>query len=291
MTTRILWLHVGIPKTSTTSFQSWMREHAAEIERSGLSYPPLFGQGNDKHNFLVGALRRDKELSVLKQLLETTEAPNLLLSDEGLSNHLDDFDPASIERFRQLTENWAVKILLLSRDGKSWTRSYHKQCVLNPDNGASPLWGTHMTVAEISSHPRIERLLETDSLAADLQTAFGAERVHHFQYEDPNWFEACLNVLGVNMAGELPQSNKSLPDWAIEVLRRVNAMTSNQNIRKGWKMALQSYLSSNHTILTNLSSEQEVVVEQGSLVAIKAALTHFPTAMQNDVGQFLEQID
>jgi len=292
MTARTLWLHVGIPKTSTTSFQSWMRAHAAEIERYGLSYPPLFGQGNDKHNFLVGALRHDKALGALEQLLDTTDAPNLLLSDEGLSNHLDDFDPAALDKFRQLTENWIVKILILSREAKSWTRSYHKQCVLNPDNGASPVWGTSLTVEDLSTHPRIRRLLETETLAADLQTAFGAAHVHHYQYEDPSWFGACLKVLGIDMSEEvkLLRSNQSLPDWAIEVLRRVNGLTSDQNMRDSWKRALQLYLSSNHTILTNLSSDQEVRIEARILMEIKAAFRDNPTEMQDDIDPFLAQL-
>lgn len=293
MTARTLWLHVGIPKTSTTSFQSWMRANAAEIERFDLSYPPLFGQGNDKHNFLVGALRRDKELGALKQLLDTTETPDILLSDEGLSNHLDDFDPASLERFRALTENWVVKILLMSRDPQSWTRSYHKQCVLNPDNGASPLWGTAQTVEEISTHPRIRRLLNSDALAVDLQTAFGAQKVHQFKYEDPTWFTTCLNLLGIHPVdgAELPQSNRSLPDWAIEVLRRINAMTSDQGIRNGWKLALQAYLSSNHTILTNLSEESDAGIDNDSLIEVQSSFDSFPPHMQGTVTAFLKHLN
>ena len=48
MTTRTLWLHVGIPKTSTTSYQSWMRAQAGALEHAGLLYPDHFGAGNDK---------------------------------------------------------------------------------------------------------------------------------------------------------------------------------------------------------------------------------------------------
>jgi len=292
MTERILWLHVGIPKTSTTSFQSWMRENAAELLKFRLSYPPLFGQGNDKHNFLVGALRQNKELHALKQLLENTNSQHVLLSDEGLSNHLDDFDPNALERFRQLTENWTVKIILMSREAESWTRSYHKQCVLNPDNGASPLWGTSDTVEEISSHPRIIRLLDRDSLAADLQRAFGAQEVHHFEHEDPNWFQTCLDLFGVKIidGAELPRSNQSLPDWAIEVLRRVNTSTGNQALRNSWKIALQDFLSTNHTILTNLSSATEATINPESLSEIKSTLSLFPIEMQQDVQAFLNQI-
>lgn len=258
-----LWIHVGLPKTSTTSYQSWMRSNTALLEKSGLHYPDQFGAGNDKHNFLVGNLRHNANLPILEGILSKANSTQLLLSDEGLTNHLDDFRPEALERFRDLTQNWAVKVILVTRESGNWTRSYHKQCVLNPNNGASPLWGTSLTCDEISAHPRIKRLVSHASLAKDLKTAFGAESVNQFNYENPKWFLSSLNLMGVklNETVTLPRSNQSLPDWSIELLRKINGHTNQTDIRNQWKMALQNFLGSDHTILTNLGNSKQRVDE------------------------------
>jgi len=289
---KTLWLHVGIPKTSTTAFQAWMRDHSDALKKRGLIYPPLFGAGNDKHNFLVGDLRRGSDLGTLEALLSETHAPSILLSDEGLSNHLDDFDAEALARFQNLTRDIEVKIILVTREAESWIRSYHKQCVLNPNNGASPLWGTGLSVSEISSHPRIERLLDTKKLAQDLATAFGAADVHKFEYENENWFQTSLKTMGVTMsdAAFLPQTNQSLPDWAIEILRRVNLLTEDRSDRTAWKRALQAYLQTNHTILTNLLDGKTVSVDQDSLSKISADISSIHPQLRKDALEFLNAL-
>ena len=292
MTTRTLWLHVGIPKTSTTSYQSWMRAQAGALEHAGLLYPDHFGAGNDKHNFLVGNLRHKPDLPILERVLSDCHTPQMLLSDEGLTNHLDDFNPDALGRFRELTQGWTVKIILVTRDAESWTHSYHKQCVLNPNNGASPLWGTQMTSDQIKDHPRIKRLVDHDSLSIDLQTAFGAARVHQFKFEDPDWFRASLDLIGVKFekAASLPRSNQSLPDWSIELLRRVNSATDDTDIRNQWKMALQSYLGTNHTILTNLSGAK-AELDMNVYKNLTSNQDSFPSSEKSNADQFLDFIN
>ncbi len=292
MTRRTLWLHVGIPKTSTTSYQSWMHSQANALETAGLLYPDQFGAGNDKHNFLVGNLRHRPDLPILERVLSACHTPQMLLSDEGLTNHLDDFNSDALGRFRDLTRDWVVHIILVTREAESWTRSYHKQCVLNPNNGASPLWGTKLTCEEIKAHPRIRRLVDQDGLARDLKTGFGAERVHQFKFEDPTWFNASLDLLGLGLEKDvtLPNSNQSLPDWSIELLRRVNSYTDDTDIRNQWKMALQNYLGTNHTILTNLSgakAELDMNVYQ-NLISNQDS---FPSSEKSNADQFLDFIN
>ncbi len=288
MINRTLWLHVGIPKTSTTAYQSWMRKNAGLLKTSGVVYPDRFGADNDKHNFLVRELRHSPNLEAFEQCLADCHTPNMLLSDEGLTNHLDDFKDESLQRFRELTKDWNVKIILVTRNAASWTRSYHKQCVLNPHNGASPLWGTALTCEEIKDHPRIKRLVDHDGLARDLKIAFGAEFVYPFIYEDTSWFHASLDIMRVNFdsSAKLPHSNQSLPDWSIELLRRVNSYTDLTEIRNQWKIALQSYLGTNHTILTNLTKGSQKF-DRRTIEFIKSIQHEFLPAHSESVEEFL----
>lgn len=274
-TKRKLWLHVGLPKTATTAFQSWMRHHSDELLKQGISYPPHYGAGNDKHNFLVGALRQNRTLDQLESvLLEAAKVDSILLSDEGLTNHLDDFHEDALAAFRALTQDWDVHVILVTRDANAWLRSYHKQCVLNPNNGASPLWGTSLAASEAADHPRIRRLLAIDELVDDLAAAFGAKEMHRFDFDSEDWFAACLQMISVDSEGsvELPRTNQSLPDWAIEVLRLVNAATASQKIRNAWKLALQNHLKTDHTILTNLSDAVETSLDEAIYESVASAI-------------------
>ena len=149
-----------------------------------------------------------------------------------------------------------------------------------------------MTSNQIKDHPRIKRLVDHDSLSIDLQTAFGAARVHQFKFEDPDWFRASLDLIGVKFEkpASLPRSNQSLPDWSIELLRRVNSYTDDTDIRNQWKMALQSYLGTNHTILTNLSgakAELDMNVYQ-NLISNQDS---FPSSEKSNADQFLDFIN
>ncbi len=287
-----LWLHVGLPKTATTAFQSWMRSNTDDLAEQGVLYPALFGSGGDKHNFIVSWLRNNRNFKRLGKILGASKGDAVLLSNEGLSNHFDDFDGDALSKFREVTQGWDVQIILVTRDAESWVRSYHKQCVLNPNNGGSPLWGTSMTVDEMAKHPRVRRFLENDTFAHDLKCAFGASQVHRFKYEDIDWFQACLSKMGVSMsmAVILPQSNQSLPDWAIEVLRHVNSVTDDMSIRNGWKLSLQNHLSSNHTILTNLSKAGEVPINQNRLLNISFNIDEFEEGFRPAVTRFLDTL-
>ena len=84
--------------------------------------------------------------------------------------------------------------------------------------------------------------------------------------------------------------DQSLPDWSIELLRRVNSYTDDTHIRNQWKMALQSYLGTNHTILTNLSgakAELDINVYQ-NLISNQDS---FPSSEKSNADQFLDFIN
>ncbi len=286
---RKLWLHVGLPKTATTAVQAWMRENAEDLLSTGVLYPPLLGASNDKHDFLVRDLLYAPDLTQLRRLLEQTSASTLLLSDEGLTNHLEDFDDLALAQFRALTPTWEVGIILVTRESSSWVHSYHKQCVLNPKNGASPLWGTSMTSSETATHPRVSRLLNTPQLILDLQSSFGASDIRTFQFEVPGWFDSFLGVLGAEglVPAKLPPTNRSLPDWAVEVLRRVNDLTPEPYVRNGWREAVQSHLRTDHTVLANLPVSKWSPANDETYGILEQSLGTFPSHQRIAVGDFM----
>ncbi|WP_242110300.1 hypothetical protein [Luteimonas aquatica] len=234
-----------MPKTATSALQRWLHRNALLLASAGACYPDGAHLRGDKHQFLVGELRRGG--TTLARLLPRLRHTTAIFSAEGLSNHFYDFDPAALRRFRQDTAGIDIEILMVTREREAWLRSYHKQCVVNPGNGASDLWGTALTAAQIADHPRIRRLTDARQLGEDLLRGFGARRLHRLRFEE-DWFAATLALLGLDAATAppLPRANDSLPDWAVEVLRRLNGIAAPERHKDYWKSALAAFLGSNH---------------------------------------------
>jgi hypothetical protein len=244
---RELILHVGLPKTGTTALQKWFYDHRHALASLGLFYPDLHPIGEYKHAFLVPALRSN-QLEQLRKLLLQNDSPVIFLSNEGLSNHFYDFDSEALASFREMTAGFKKKVILVTRQAGPWLKSYHKQCVINPDNGASELWGTSLLREELVAHPRIRNLMDHARLTHDMMAGYAAERVIHLEYED-DWFASILEHLGISSRafGPLPRVNDSMPDWAIEVMRCLNKQKLKAEDNTAWKSALQHHLASSNT--------------------------------------------
>jgi len=245
-----LVLHAGLPKTATSALQLWLRRNRSSLHKVGIDYPDRHPVGGNKHSFVVNALRTG-DLSELANVIADRSCDTILLSDEGLSNHFHDFSRATLAEFREKTSRIEKEIILVTREPAAWLRSYHKQCVINPDNGASDLWGTSLRQEDIRNHPRIRRLTDHDRLLSDMVLGFGAGSARRLSFEN-DWFGSLINILGLS---SLPLArpekiNESIPDWAIELMRQINLRNLPGDQRRPWKAVLQKYTGSSHSILT-----------------------------------------
>ena len=130
----------------------------ALLFEQGINYPePDKDLADPKHQFLVSALQTN-DLARLRRILEENQSDSVLLSTEGLTNHLYDFDAGALQTFRDLTLDYEVVIFIVVREKEPWLRSYYKQLVLNPPiveyNYATPL-----RYAAFCELPRVCRLL------------------------------------------------------------------------------------------------------------------------------------
>jgi len=235
-----LLLHAGLPKTGTKALQAWLFEHQQELAATGISYAPQLVDPAKKHAFLVRELRTGPLDRTRIALADA--APTVVLSNEGLSNHVDDFRPELLAEFRALSQARSITVLAVTRERDTWLRSYYNQCVLNPPNGASELWGTSLRFDEYVHQPRVLRLLDHRALLDTMTRAYGAARTIWLRYES-NWFEAILEELGVPSLGSLPprRTNESLPDWAIEFVRQLNERATPEPERMAWQTRLERF--------------------------------------------------
>ncbi|PWV99114.1 hypothetical protein DFR52_104406 [Hoeflea marina] len=247
---RKLLLHVGLPKTGTSALQAWLRANAHTLRPHGIDYPDAFAEGEDKHQFLVGALRSGT-FDTLGSVLAGSTSPTVILSSEGLSNHLDDFSDSHLARFRDCAAGFDTEILLITRARLPWLRSYYRQCIVNPANGASDLWATTLEFDDFSAHPRARRLTDHAGLTDGMKAAYAAGSVIRLAYED-DWFAGLKAALGLAGAAlpPLPRNNDSVPDWVVLLMLEVNRSHAPETVRRAWRAALQAHLGTSHSVFT-----------------------------------------
>lgn len=226
MADQILLLHVGLPKTGTTSLQKWCDANREALSLCSVDYPPADpDESARKHQFVVRELMSGT-LRCTESLLQAADpAKKLLLSTEGLTNHLYDFPEASLTRFREIVAGWDVRILLVVRDEESWTKSYHKQLVFNPPHGDFG-YATALPLGEFSQLPRVRRLLDHASLSRDLHTHLGARSVTVQRFED-DWFNGFRAWVGLDPGRVWPalgHEHASCSDDVVEIVRLINRM-------------------------------------------------------------------
>lgn len=186
-----------------------------------------------KHQELVGAMLKGK-FAALDELLSMRRPNSLMfLSAEGLSGHLDRGEARSdwLSSVQERLSSFDVEIFLMTREKNQWLRSYYQQTVRNPPNSEMG-YATGETLQSFSCRPRIQALLDFETLSERCRLAFGANRVHVSSLET-DWAEQLCALLGVpDMAPSLrnmPRQNQGLSIAATELLRQANSMGLDQN--------------------------------------------------------------
>lgn len=125
----ILYLHIGLPKTATSSIQGFMSDNRAALKRKGILYPDT-GRKHTAHHPFAGALSERKfdwinaldpyllKVDLLKEIRDSG-CTRVVLSSEAFS-HGDRFD---LEKVREFFSEWTVKIVISLRRQDEWLES------------------------------------------------------------------------------------------------------------------------------------------------------------------------
>ena len=291
-----LVLHVGLPKTATSALQTFLYENKTELRQQQYAYPGKYlHKEPPKHQFLVNNLLRN-DLSQLEDVLRSPELPGMILSTEGLTNHLYDFPGEALKRFRSLTHSCKVRVFIVTRNEESWLRSYYKQAVLNPDTSMVDYYATELTLDKFRRHPRIIQLLDHETLIRDVANAFGALEIINAVFEK-NWMGTFAEVIRLQFENDrqLKQVNESPANWAIELMRQVNTFKLPESKRLGWKAALHQFLRSNHILLKNsLKSDctsAEFNLEPSILATVQAREEDVFSLTKDQIKRFQEFLE
>jgi len=262
---RRLVMHVGLPKTGTTALQRWCYSNREWLRERGVDYPDRIHHPLDpKHQFLVQDLRTGN-LDRFVTELDGSPCRTVLLSSEGLTNHLFDVSGGAADEFRRATHGWNVEVVVIFREPTSWAKSLWKQHLVNPA-GSAPrtvaLWrrelgesmselaawtgarlgnersshpipgATTLTADEFAALARIRFLQDRGLVAAAVRRLYGATRVVEGDF-DEGWPAVLGGALGIELPDDsgAERCRVSVSDELAELLRRVNGLDLPSDLR------------------------------------------------------------
>lgn len=273
---RRLILHVGLPKTGTSALQRWCDMNREILSGIGVNYPDRhLDPFVPKHQFLVQEIMQG-DCPKLREILALAGQEIVVLSTEGLTNHLIDFPSNGLESFRKSVRDFETTVFVVTRERDAWLKSYYKQCVINPPSEVYP-YATALTLAEFSLLPRIRFLAEMDTRPDLLLQTFGAHKLVHIDYRAP-WFDSFVALIGAqSVAAEnrVQQENVSVADDVVEIIRQINAQNLTYELRSRLLNLISIASPTKHNILSNFyrvdvpATADEVKLMRAAVAALR----------------------
>ena len=129
-TDKILYLHIGMPKTGTSSLQLFLMQNPEALAQNNCSYPMMPGRYpmvslNRNAHFLVGKIMNadgsadmEKTKEIEKQSFELLEqafqrTDRVILSDEAIWNTYKGDHPECLEKIRAFCEQHGIALKLI----------------------------------------------------------------------------------------------------------------------------------------------------------------------------------
>ena len=222
-----LILHVGLPKTGTTSIQLHFAAHRTFYLESGVSYPMGDATSLPHHGWLGKSLVSG-DFSMLEETLSTATGVRVLLSDETVYNETAFASTLAKPALRELLKGIPLRLLAVTRPVESWKRSFYKQALQNrarPNaQGSAHFWGKADLYEDYFKIPEVAELADQDGMLDRISDLFGSpiETIAMRKGVDlvPE-FVGALELTPVSTSPE-PFANPSLTDLDAELLRQAN---------------------------------------------------------------------
>lgn len=245
-----LVLHVGLPKTSTTSLQTWAINNLELLKKHGVDFPIIT---HEKSKELINA---DYQLNILDealvtgnftrfyQLLNSATTDKILISSEFLTHKLYNIHPNFLVIFRKILAQYDTTLFLTIREKGSWLKSSWKEHLVSE-------LAFVLTLDEFVTIPLMRRQCDIANLKQDLANAYGVKKIVDAEFEK-NWIYVLEKTLDLHNVINLNQSNSmhiSVSDDLAELIRQLNCMYPYScEIRATFFALIQKSCSTQHRV-------------------------------------------
>lgn len=256
MTTKIC-IHVGLPKTGTTTLQRVLFDHAPALLRAGILYDPLvYSPADPKHQWLLQCLRDSDHLTE-QDFTRFAGAHTVLLSTESITNEFPLLQQDHIDRVTaSLRDLGELRLLLTWRDPLPWAKSYYKQAIINQPSALMSFYSTALPFDQFIADPHVALLMDRAALRQQMETAFQAP-VTLVRYGSNVVTDAMQAMAPMPVSLRAPVNtglNTSVDDVVAEVFRQLNASIATLHEKCAWAWALQKTVKTGSAVLHNLAN-------------------------------------
>ena len=226
-------LHVGLPKSGTTSFQNYLvTGYSAPTD--GTWYPPLGQTKRVPIQLLIGHALRDGDLSEFDARLKSFEgkADQLILSDENIYVEMPAVTKTTRLAFERIMARYDVTLLSVTRDKDAWMRSFYIQALelraskaKSDQQTANSMWQTPLSFEAFFETPYAKQVCNSAQLLDVIAEVSKASSRINLQYEEhPDVVEGLRSALDLRIPTQPTgaRSNPSLSDVQAEILRQAN---------------------------------------------------------------------
>lgn len=234
------FLHVGLPKTGTTSIQDFLFEERGALEAAGFFFPSpdsatreqrkAAGEGWGRHASLLAGVQGDVQALApgewdawQAEFARFRGAPALhtmIISHETIGNRAAQFD---LDPLLQLLHGYRLRVFLVVREAEAWLASLYEQRVTGKRRMSEPAdaFASLRDYLRGGFQNRVEALREAfpgaEMLVAPFETLV----------KGPGLVANSAALIGLPAdlqarAAEAKRSNVSLSQDRVEVLRRLN---------------------------------------------------------------------
>ena len=234
------YIHVGLPKTGTSTIQASSVLYHKELLEQGLDYP-IENLTKNRHQYFIPALLK-RNFQYVHSVLERKqkEGNELLFSTEGFTNHLEYFSQLALGDFKSLFDAYKTIGVLFVREIESWSKSYYKQIVINPPNNS--FYATSLTFSEFIKIPEFQFFLNKERIIQSVKDKFGFDELVVLQYEK-DWVQQLPELFSKYPENTFNRMrvNTSRSESVIELIRQINGLSLSLKLRQPLVQALVQY--------------------------------------------------
>jgi len=256
-----LIIHVGTPKTGTTSLQTYLEKRQRKLRGKGIIYPhnleKIQNPTAPKHQWFEKNLvttNLESFLENFKNIISQVkkDTHTIILSSEGIYNYWWDFPDESKDILSELSKLFDIDVWVWFREPLVFIESYYKQCIRNPQVANNSCYGKDLSFAEMLNIDWFSQHLNYQGFVSECQILFGKNNVSVFKYEG-DVVQEVIQKLGLATPHDnpTPRENKSLNCASIELLRTIN----HYDIKAKDKALLMPHLKEINGILESYAND------------------------------------
>ena len=285
MSKTTLFLHIGLPKTGTTSLQHTLLDNHHILISNNILYPKKgIAQSKEygpKHQLLFDFIRSndlnqaEEYISEHSDLTKRKKLTSVVISHEGFTNHFYDLEEDLYEFINISLLYFKVVIVLSFKSLDKFFYSYYKQNIINPPINDELGYGKSLTAEEFLDLPRIQNILHYSEMLDNMEKNCKGVDIKVFDSSKNSAVRGFCQIIGLpyGLLSIIHHKNISLSDFAVEQTRKLNdSLKDNMEKRKVFLDRIRSkdqHSPSNFSLDNNFVNTELELIERQQLKKIK----------------------